>query len=249
MINLIDLLAAFLIGLGSSAHCIAMCGGIAAGFATQKSINRLPSILLFNLGRLISYALLGFLAGLLISSLSLQMSAFQFSIRILAGLMLVAMGLYVSGWWLGLARLEKLAIPLWAALQPGIKKLRRQNHLSSSLFLGLLWGLLPCGLIYSSLIWASATASALSPGLNQTLDAAIQSSLLMFFMGIGTLPTLLTVGFIGAQLVKAPLFRKISGILLVFYGLWTLAIPIQHLVTPDHNNMQMREQMQMTAPE
>lgn len=214
----VDLVAAFLIGLGSSAHCMGMCGGIAAGFSNSNKTNRYKSQLLFNLGRLLSYSMLGLIAGLLVSGLSLQMTATQFFIRILAGLMLMAMGLYVSGWWLGLARLEKIAMPLWAAIQPLIKKLQSRNGLNKSLYLGLLWGLLPCGLIYSTLVWASASGSA------------IEAASLMFFMGLGTLPALITIGLVGGQLVRTPGFRKISGLLLICYGIWTAAVPLQHLL-------------------
>lgn len=218
LISPVDLVAAFLIGLGSSAHCMGMCGGIAAGFSSSKQANKYRSQLLFNLGRLVSYTLLGLIAGLLVSRLSLQMTATQFFIRILAGFMLMAMGLYVSGWWLGLARLEKLAMPLWVVVQPLIKKLQSRKGLNKSLYLGLLWGLLPCGLIYSTLVWASASGSA------------IEAASLMFFMGLGTLPALITIGIVGGQLVRSSNFRKISGLLLICYGIWTAAVPVQHLL-------------------
>lgn len=135
MISSFNLIAAFLIGLGSSAHCIGMCGGIAAGFAAQKQSNCYKSLFLFNIGRLLSYSLLGFVAGLLVSGLSLHMTSTQFTVRIVAGLMLIAMGLYVSGWWFGLARLEKLAMPLWSSIQPLVKKLQKRSNVTTSLYL------------------------------------------------------------------------------------------------------------------
>lgn len=217
MISSADILAALFIGLGSSAHCIGMCGGIAAGFATGNQNSRLGSTLLFNSGRLICYALLGGMAGLLVSGMSMQMSGLHFAVRIFAGLMLIAMGLYVSGWWYGLSRLEKLTMPLWRRIQPRIRKLQQRAGLGKFLFLGLLWGFLPCGLIYSSLIWASASGSAYS------------AATLMLFMGLGTLPALLTVSFLGKQLLRAPFLRKFSGVLLILYGFWTTIVPVQHL--------------------
>ncbi|MBT5330277.1 MAG: sulfite exporter TauE/SafE family protein [Porticoccaceae bacterium] len=194
-----------------------MCGGIAASFATGAQSRGLSSALLFNSGRLISYAILGGLAGFLVSGMSMQMSSLQFAVRCLAGLMLIAMGLYISGWWYGLSRLEKLAMPLWRKIQPAIAQLQKRGGLGRFIVLGLLWGFLPCGLIYSSLIWASASGTAFS------------SATLMVFMGLGTLPALLSVGYFGGQLLRAPLLRKVSGVLLILYGFWTLVVPVQHL--------------------
>ena len=152
------------------------------------------------------------------STLVLQMSSVHFVLRILAGLMLISMGLYVAGWWLGLARLEKMAMPVWEKVQPIMKMIQRQRQASKSVLLGLLWGLLPCGLIYSTLIWASASGSI------------PQAAALMFFMGLGTLPTLVTISFVGSRLIKAPFVRTFSGLMLILYGIWTATLPIGQLI-------------------
>jgi len=200
-----------------------MCGGIAAGFASRSvrssDLSPAQSNLLFNVGRLLSYTLLGFAAGFLITSLQPHLSATELLVRVMAGLMLILMGLYLSGWWPVLTKLEKLAMPLWQKIQPAIRSITKSETKYRSLALGLLWGLLPCGLVYSSLIWASASGSPAS------------AAALMLFMGIGTLPALLGIGFAGAQLVRAPMFRRISGLMLICYGLWTIYIPLQNLLS------------------
>lgn len=217
MISPADLAAAFLIGIGSSVHCMGMCGGIAASFAIGDQSRKFGSILLFNGGRLASYAFLGLIAGGLVSYLSPHLSSSQYLLRILAGAMLVAMGLYVSNWWRGLARLERLALPLWSRMQPLISKIRSSKSPKKSLYLGLAWGVLPCGLIYSTLIWAAS------------FEAPIDAAALMLFMGMGTLPALMAISFTGVKLVRSEKFRQISGLMLIFYGIWTAVLPLQHL--------------------
>ncbi len=213
-----QLVAALLIGLGSSGHCMGMCGGIAAGFSSRETgQKRMQSLLLFNSGRLVSYTMLGLTAGFLVSSLPAHLSGVQLMVRVIAGLMLVMMGFYISGWWPVLARLEKFALPLWVKIQPAISYFQNRPGRLRGLWLGMLWGFLPCGLVYSSLVWASSSGPPLS------------AALLMLFMGLGTLPTLLTLGFAGAGLVKTRLFRQFSGVLLIGFGVWTLAMPLMAL--------------------
>lgn len=224
-----EMLAALIIGLGSSAHCMGMCGGIAAGFGGRNTKvtrqNSFRSNLLFNAGRLLTYTLLGVIAGLLTNMLPGHLSSLQLMIRIAAGLMLVLMGLYLSGWWPVLTHLEKMAMPLWTKVQPAIRSVTKGDSKYRSMQLGVLWGLLPCGLVYSSLIWASSSGSAITAGL------------LMLFMGIGTLPALLSLGFAGAQLIRTSVFRRMSGLTLICYGVWTSYMPLQSLLssTPVHH--------------
>lgn len=216
-------LAAFLIGLGSSAHCLGMCGGIAAssGLSGEKSGSgsaQIVHILTFHLGRIFTYAMLGLAAGLALNLVPTAMTPVLVTFRLVAGLLMVAMGLYLAGWWFGLTRLEKLAMPIWQAVQPLLKRYqsRRPGPLRS-LLLGCLWGLLPCGLVYSSVAWSAAAISSPAAGL------------LMVFMGLGTLPALLPVSFLGAGLIRSHLFRKLSALALIGFGLWTLWHPLQGL--------------------
>lgn len=195
-----------------------MCGGIATGFACATDQARFRSVLIFNFGRLISYSLLGLVAGFLIGQISPQLSLIQTSLRLLAGALMVAMGLHLSGRWNGLLQLEKLGMPIWMRIQPLLKSIRAKDIPAQSLWIGLLWGLLPCGLIYSTLIWAAASTSG----------APLQTATIMFAMGLGTLPSMLSVSFVGLQIMRSAAFRQFSAVLLIGFGLWTALTPLAH---------------------
>jgi sulfite exporter TauE/SafE len=127
--------------------------------------------------------------------------------------MLIAMGLYVAQWWQGLTYIEKAGGTLWKQIQPLASKLLPVKSLSQAVTLGLVWGWLPCGLVYSTLIWSSAAA-------DWTLSAQ-----LMLMFGLGTLPTMLLTGLL-AQRVKLifqqRLTRSLFGIIIMVFGVYTL---------------------------
>lgn len=223
LIDSLPFIAAFLIGFGSSAHCLGMCGGIAAsaGFAQQpeNARTRVFQALVFHAGRLVTYATLGLIAGLAVYLVPQGMTPFFVVLRLLAGLLMIAMGLYLGGWWRGLTRIEQAAEPLWNKVQPLLKHTQVQKQGSSRSFrLGLLWGLLPCGLVYSTLAWAATTAA--SPA----------AALLMLAMGLGTLPALVPLSLAGASLLRKKAFRQVSSIALVLFGIWTLWFPLRALL-------------------
>jgi sulfite exporter TauE/SafE len=208
---------ALVLGLLGGAHCIGMCGGIAATVGMTRPDNRTPAIVLllgYNGGRLLSYTL----AGALLGGLGVLMAdgTATLVLRTLAGLMLVAMGLYIAQWWKGLLYLERAGSGLWRYLRPLASRFLPARSLPQSLALGLLWGWLPCGLVYSTLIWASAA------GDWQT------SALLMACFGLGTLPAMLATGLMAAQLrqlLARRLTQQLAGSLIILFGLFTL-VPI-----------------------
>ncbi|MBE9399681.1 sulfite exporter TauE/SafE family protein [Pontibacterium sp. N1Y112] len=204
---------AFILGLLGGTHCLGMCGGIAATVSMSAPQGWRGSLLLggYNIGRIASYTA----AGALIGSLSWLMRDPQIVIvlRTFAGLMLIAMGLYVAQWWQGLTYIEKAGGTLWKQVQPLASKLLPVKSLSQAVALGLVWGWLPCGLVYSTLIWSSAAA-------DWTLSAQ-----LMLMFGLGTLPTMLLTGLL-AQRVKLifqqRLTRSLFGIIIMVFGVYTL---------------------------
>lgn len=214
---------ALLLGLGGSAHCIGMCGGIGATLGVATERKRLPMALSYNFGRIFGYALLGAIAGAAVqwfgAALQPLLPGFGAWLRTLAGLLVVAMGLYVGGWWFGIARLERIGIPLWRLVQPATARLLPPRTLPAAWTLGILWGLLPCGLIYSTLGWAAARGDAL------------ESAQLMAVFGLGTLPAMATVTIGGEQLRKQfqkPAVRKTAGALLIASGIFSAALPWLH---------------------
>jgi len=204
---------AFLLGLLGGTHCLGMCGGIASTVALQSPSGKhgLGLLLSYNGGRVLSYSLAGALfgsLGWLLSNLELQLM-----LRTLAGLMLVAMGLYIAQWWLGVTRLESAGGLLWQQLRPLAGRLLPARHAGQAFLLGSLWGWLPCGLVYSTLIWSSAAADWQS------------SALLMACFGLGTLPVMLLTGLFAKQvkaLLQQQLTRQLAGSIIIAMGLFSL---------------------------
>lgn len=213
-------LTALALGLLGGGHCIGMCGGLMGALtlaipAEQRHGWRLWRVLLgYNFGRIASYTLAGALVGSLgwlIQDLGLGQG-----LRVLAGLLMIAMGLYLASWWSGLTRIEALGRGLWKHLEPHARKLLPVSRLPQAILLGSLWGWLPCGLVYSSLVWASSQG-----------DAAVSAGLMATF-GLGTLPTLLATGLFANRMMailKKRAVRITAGLLIILFGIWTIPGP------------------------
>lgn len=213
----IDILAAVLMGLAGAGHCIMMCGGIAGAFAGR--INTLQ-LLTYNIGRIVSYSIAGALIGAAVGSLAGFAEHGLIGLRIFAAFILILFGLYLGHWWFGLRYLERLGQPLWRRLQPLASHLR-SNHSYPMLFsAGMLWGWLPCGLVYSALSWAAVSGSATNGALYMTA------------FGVGTLPAMFAFGWLSntvQQFLKSKGFRQLMGAIMIVYGLWTLIIALRQL--------------------
>ncbi len=222
----ITLTSAFIIGLLSGAHCIGMCGGVmnALSFALpdsqRKPLSALPTLLLYNIGRIFSYSVAGAIVGGLGTLLQGPLGILGPGLRIIAGLMLIAMGLYLAGWWRGLTHIEKFGGHLWKYLQPLGNKLMPVTRPSQALLLGTLWGWLPCGLTYSMLTLAGS------------ISHWQQSALIMASFGLGTLPVMLAGGAFAHQLkgwIQKTLVRNIAAVMVIGFGIWTIATPLVHM--------------------
>lgn len=214
-----DLVAAFLIGLGSSMHCVGMCGGIAAGFGSRPA--GFAALLWFNLGRITTYCCLAAVLALLLVAVPVPEGPLMLIGRGLAGLVLIGMGMYIGGWWPRLfSALENAALPLWHRVRPVIQRVHKYPSALTPWLLGMLWGLLPCGVVYGAVLWSS-TAAAGDPAL---------SILLMFAVGMGTLPSMLGMGLAGKKTSQLPLMRRSAALMLVLFGLWTLSMPMAHIL-------------------
>lgn len=219
------LCSALLLGLLGGGHCLGMCGGLmgALSFAipAEQRGRRGRLLLAYNLGRVLSYGT----AGLLLGSLGWAVGSGPASLllRGFAAVLLIAMGLYLAGWWNGLTRIEALGRGLWRRLQPLSRRLLPVSSLPRALLLGAVWGWLPCGLVYSSLAWAASQGDALRSGV------------LMLAFGIGTWPVLLASG-LAAERANALLRRRglriAGGVLVILFGLWTLLGPLRHQAMP-----------------
>ena len=219
-----DYLAAFLIGLFGAVHCVGMCGSI-IGVLTlslpreiREQPPRLVSHLLFySAGRLLSYVLAGILAGAfgsgLLYSISPQ-SGHKVLLLIATGLM-VAVGFYLAGWFPRLAYMERMGAPIWRRLEPLGRRLLPVKSPLQALLYGMIWGWLPCGLVYSALFIALAHGNYLAGGV------------FMLMFGLGTLPAVVGTGIFADQLLRwarNPQIRMYAGIILVVLALWGLLI-------------------------
>lgn len=222
-------LAAFLVGLSGGVHCLGMCGGIVGALTLGLPATpgpalggRLPFLLAYNLGRLLSYMAAGALAGGVgawaVHLLALQRA--QLSLQIVAGLFMVALGLYLAGWWQGLARLERAGGRLWRRIEPLGRRCLPVRTPAQALGIGLVWGWLPCGLVYSVLVWALAAGGA------------AQGGLLMLCFGLGTLPALLAMGVFAATLaqwVRRGWVRQLAGALVILFGIYQAVLAARML--------------------
>lgn len=228
--NSLHLLSVFAVGLAGSVHCAGMCGGIVGALSVSAPAKparaviaivpapaaRLTRVLAYNTGRIASYMTAGALAGGLAQGAAglLRLASLQLLFYWLANLMLVALGLYLMDAWHGLARLEQGGQLLWRRVRPLLKPLLPMDGPFKALALGGLWGWVPCGMVYSVLLTALLSGSALG-------GAAV-----MLAFGLGTLPMLLTLGLLGAGLrarIQQRAVRLACGLLVLGFGLLGLA--------------------------
>lgn len=222
--NAINFLPLFMVGLAGSVHCIGMCGGIVGALSVGVPVARPRAViaihaaqdgsalrvLAYNGGRVASYMLAGAFAGGLAGAGMVRMASLQVAGYWLANLMLVALGLYLMDAWRGLAHLEAAGNLLWRRVRPLLAPLMPMDTPLKALAVGALWGWVPCGMVYSALLTAMMKGSA------------VQGAAAMAAFGLGTLPTLLGMGLLGArlrrQLQRRPV-RIASGLLVLGFGL------------------------------
>jgi sulfite exporter TauE/SafE len=195
----VTLLSAFLVGVLGSTHCVGMCGGIvgALTLGVQGPRPLLAYLLAYNAGRIASYALAGTALGAASAVLLDSIPAAQIVGRVVSGAFVIALGLY-------------------RRIQPLGRRLLPVDHPLKALLLGLLWGWLPCGMVYAALAWSL------------TAGGAREGAALMTAFGVGTLPMLLAMGatarWLGAA-ARQPWLRRGVGVLLLAVGAYLLAAP------------------------
>ncbi|MEQ7921450.1 sulfite exporter TauE/SafE family protein [Xanthomonas sp. WHRI 1810A] len=216
-----QLASALILGLLGGGHCLGMCGGLMGALTLaipkEQRSRRLRLMLAYNLGRILSYACAGLLIGL--AGWAVANSPGAMILRVVAALLLITMGLYLAGWWSGLTRIESLGRGLWRHIQPVASKLLPVSSVPRALLLGGMWGWLPCGLVYSTLLWSASQGNAL------------YSALLMIAFGVGTWPVLLATGLAAERttaLLRQRGIRVAGGLLVIVFGLWTLPLPHPH---------------------
>jgi len=214
--------AAFVTGFLGSAHCFGMCAGISGLFAVNASATSLrrdiPMAVTYNLGRVLSYVFIGVIVAALGKSIVGGIPRLAAPVRLFSGVLIVIVGLQVAFNWRVLAPVEKAGASLWQRIAPAAKRLLPVTSMPKALGLGLLWGWLPCGLVYSVLLLAATTA-------NPAQGAAV-----MLAFGLGTMPAMIATGVSASKLAGFMSRRRLgAGLLIVILGLATLAMPVAKL--------------------
>ncbi len=213
------LLGALLLGLMGGIHCIGMCGGISSAFGLSVNNGRYQKLLAYNFGRISSYTLMGGLSGLVMGWMQAQWLPAATVLRVTANLLLIVMGLYLANWWLGLARIEAIGHKVWKHIQPWGRQLLPVERVSQAMALGMLWGWLPCGLIYTTLLWTATAANWLD------------SASLMLAFGLGTLPAMLATGLFAQQLrshLQRRAVRTVAGLMIIAFGVYGVVTVVGH---------------------
>ncbi|VAW96700.1 Heavy-metal-associated domain (N-terminus) and membrane-bounded cytochrome biogenesis cycZ-like domain, possible membrane copper tolerance protein [hydrothermal vent metagenome] len=213
-------LSAFIIGILSGVHCLGMCGGIVSAFSlgggpAKSKTKKFQIQLSYNLGRIASYTLAGFIVGGLgaITTQQFVSHTLHQYLQTFSALILILMGLYLANWWRILTRLEQLGGIVWNRIEPLTRKLIPIKGNGQAILVGLVWGWLPCGLVYSMLTMSLSTASAQ------------HGALIMLSFGLGTLPNLIAFGLMASSIqffVKKPVVRTIAGLLIIVFALYLL---------------------------
>ena len=208
------LAASFAIGFLGSLHCVGMCGGLVTAMSMTRDKTWWPGIIAYQLGRITTYTALGLIAGL-IGSLFAQdgwLAGAQSILSIVAGLLIIILALYIAGWLPDpFARLST-RISNATGLSRAINAAATQDTTGPWYSVGLLNGLLPCGLVYAGI------------GLALTAHASWQGAAAMFCFGLGTVPAMMAV----PALLRAvtPAIRgnilKLGAVLLILIGVFTL---------------------------
>jgi len=230
--------SAFVVGLMGGVHCAGMCGGIvsALGISSARAAQPVPvqvmarSALMtgaapaavdgasrftlqlaYNAGRLATYGFIGAIAGSIGSAALLANAVFpvQHALYLLANFLLLAMGLYLAGVFPALTHIERLGGRLWTALRPVLGRVLPVRNAGQGVAMGLLWGFVPCGLIYSMILSAMLTGSPL------------RGATVMLAFGAGTLPNLLALGMVvsrGGNWWRKPAVRVAAGALVIGFG-------------------------------
>jgi len=218
------LAAAFGAGLLGSAHCLGMCGGISGLFAVGATVasfrTQIQLAIAYNVGRVLSYAFLGVTVAALGGAAVGAIPSLAGPVRLASGLLIMIVGLQVAFNWRLLAPVEKVGAVIWNRLVPHAKGLIPATSIASAAGLGLIWGWLPCGLVYGALLLAATTADPVGGGL------------VMIAFGLGTMPAMIATGLSTAR-VSAFVSRNrlAAGLLIVVLGLATIAMPVASMLS------------------
>ncbi len=224
---------AFAMGIFSSLHCLGMCGSIIGSLTLSLSPEirdnkrRLfPYVLNYNIGRIFSYVVAGAIVGMFHIFFTVPFGEIRGHriLQLISAVFMTSAGLYIGGWFPRFAYVEKAGSRLWKLIEPYGRKLIPVKTKLQAFFFGVIWGWLPCGLVYASLALAATTGDSL------------RSSLTMFSFGLGTLPAVMGIGIMTdvlSKLSRMQRFKQIIGALFIMLAImaafpWLYPMRLQH---------------------
>jgi len=224
----IDLILIFSIAfLGSLGHCIGMCGGIVVAYSSAKIdsssswLDESLSHLAYSFGRVTTYTMLGAMFGFMGQVIAFTPTT-KGVLFLLTGILMILAGLSLLGYFNFLNSVE-LSMSKNGWYRDNFRKLIQSKSLNSFYFLGMLNGIIPCGLVYSFAIFSASTASPL------------WGAIVMAVFGLATIPALFFLGTITKFLQKGSLrdwMMKLASILVILYGFFTLYKAYQFISHP-----------------
>ena len=226
-----------MMGLLGSFHCAGMCGPIAVAIPLNNRtiFSRITGSLLYNLGRTLTYVVMGLIFGLL--GQGLKLGGFQQWVSVIMGVIMVTSVIFPS-LYKNRFDFEKTAFSFVGKIKIGLGLLFRKKTYGSLFAIGLLNGLLPCGLVYMAIAGAIATTNAYS------------GALFMMLFGLGTIPMLFAFNMLGNALSGAlkqrmnkviPYMIVVVGLLFILRGL-NLGIPY---LSPPSSKLDVHQKTEM----
>jgi len=224
-LSLVFLVTGFTVGFG---HCIGMCGPIVVSLSLNlKGKNALLPHLLYNAGRIITYAILGGFAGLLGSFTILTSSilSLQKGVLIFAGVLVLLMG-FAMGGWISFGRIFGDGDSSSSVFSKWFHRLSAARSPMVYLPVGLLLGFLPCGPVYTALIASARTGMDAAGALQGFLSGMV----IMLAFGMGTVPALLLVGRLAGlgRIKSRGMIYKIGSVLMILVGIYFIIQGIQY---------------------
>jgi len=230
--------------LGAFGHCIGMCGGIVIAYSTAKIDKKWSNImqglahLTYSFGRITTYVMLGAIFGA-IGGVAQFNGAATATLTIIAGIFMILAGLSLLGKLEFLTKLEhSFSNTKW--YQDVFRHVLRSKSLYSFYILGLLNGLLPCGLVYFFAVTAASTGSPL------------WGALVMFIFGVSTIPALFSLGFFTQMLSNSSLRKNmmnIASIIVILFGIYTIYRGYDFIENPEKSVLNCCEDEKEREPE
>jgi len=228
--------------LGSFGHCIGMCGGIVVAYSSTKideqwtKASEVLAHLIYSAGRITTYMLLGAIFGAIGGVVSFNNIA-NGTLTILAGIFMILAGLSLVGKLSFLNTLEhSFSGSRW--YQEAFRKILRSRSLYSFYILGLLNGLLPCGLVYFFAVTAASTGSA------------FWGAFVMMIFGLSTVPALFSLGMFAGIFSKSSMRKSmmsLAAVVVLFYGLYTIYRGYDFIIHPDKSVLNCCEGEEQTG--